>query len=833
MIEHSNTGRTSRSRRPNSRPTIGLLLDTMEVAYGGYLWAGAAEAARVRDANLICCLLGRHLIGSYGLEGKGSILHRLVGTENVDGLVISSGPLSNYVTPEALENLCEGYRPLPMASVGVPLEGIPSVLIENYQGMRDVMTHLLDVHGLRRIAFISGPPENPEAKERYLAYVDVLNDYGIALDPLLVSPPTDWRDVTGRETICTLLDERGLKPHIDFEAVVASNDEVAFGALVELQARGVHVPQDVVVTGFDGQERGEYVIPPLTTVRQPVSEQMGLAVEMILAQLRGEDVPDRKYMPTTLLVRQSCGCADPVVVQAAVGPIAYAPKKAAADRTLPDSLAARWEQICSDMIENGEISSEGIAPAWVTELLTTLSDDVQGKSSGAFLVTLDKIMRQAMMMDRDVKAWQGVLSALRRQVLPYLSERDHLHRAEDLWQQARALIAQTTYRAQAYREFQAKQQAERLRQIGLTLITTFDLAASFDTLANSLPEMGFPGCYLALYEDPEQPETWSNLIFAYNETGRIEVPLGGERFPSGQFVPPVLWSDHKAFSTVAAPLHFQEEQLGFVFFEAGPSDGTIYESLRGQISSVLKGALLMQQVQLHTTQLDTVVTETLATSVQMRATIAETARQAQAVADAAQQSMQVSKNGQNAVADTVTGMETIRRQVEDIAQSILALSERTQQIGEIINAVEDIADQSRLLALNANIEAARAGDEGLGFAVVAREMRHLAGQSREATTRVNDILNEIQRAANTAVTVTEQGSEAAKSGMELAGRAGESIRDLAATVEEAAQVAIQIAASTQQQAHAMEQLVVAMRSIKQASAQTTVSIRGTGSQPGM
>ncbi len=124
------------------------------------------------------------------------------------------------------------------------------------------------------------------------------------------------------------------------------------------------------------------------------------------------------------------------------------------------------------------------------------------------------------------------------------------------------------------------------------------------------------------------------------------------------------------------------------------------------------------------------------------------------------------------------------------------------------------------------------GDEGLGFAVVAREMRHLAGQPREATTRVSNILNEIQRAANTAVMVTEEGSKGAQSGMKLAGRADESIRELAATVEEAARVAIQIAASTHQQANAMDQLVAAMQSIKQASAQTTISIKGSGSQPG-
>ena len=93
------------------------------------------------------------------------------------------------------------------------------------------------------------------------------------------------------------------------------------------------------------------------------------------------------------------------------------------------------------------------------------------------------------------------------------------------------------------------------------------------------------------------------------------------------------------------------------------------------------------------------------------------------------------------------------------------LSERTQQIGEIIDAVNALADQSKLLALNASIEAARAGEEGKGFAVVAMEVRQLAEQSRGATSRVRDILSEIQDATNMAVMVTEEGSKGAENGM--------------------------------------------------------------------
>jgi hypothetical protein len=514
-----------------------------------------------------------------------------------------------------------------------------------------------------------------------------------------------------------------------------------------------------------------------------------------------------------------------MVVQAAAGPITHPQGKLATDEMLPAILERNRDQIHTAMIEAAGTAFESLDPAWPQKLLLAFADDVTGKSLNAFKLALDGALRQTVMMNDDVKTWQSVLSAHRRQVLPYLSDKAHLYRAEDLWQQARVMVAEATYRLQAHRESQARQQAEILRHIGETMITTFDLTESIEVLTAGLPVLGIPGCYLALYDFPEQPEKWSNLIFAYDETGPVNVPRGGLRFPSLQLLPQNVRPAHKLLSTVISPLYFREQQFGFVLFEAGQADGAVFESLRAQISSMLQGAFLMQQVQQHTAQLDTIVTETLATSEEMRVTIAETSRQAQAVASAAQQSVDVSKTGQDAVTNTVAGMETIQHQVANIAQSILALSERTQQIGEIISAVEEIADQSRLLALNASIEAARAGEEGLGFAVVAREMRHLAGQSREATAKVSDILNEIQRAANTAVMVTEEGSKGAQSGMELASQAGVAIRDLAAIIEEAAQVSVQIAASMHQQKNAMDQLVAAMKSIKQASAQTTASVR--------
>jgi methyl-accepting chemotaxis protein len=225
------------------------------------------------------------------------------------------------------------------------------------------------------------------------------------------------------------------------------------------------------------------------------------------------------------------------------------------------------------------------------------------------------------------------------------------------------------------------------------------------------------------------------------------------------------------------------------------------------------------------TEQEAAVTQTMTTVEEVRSTVKQTSERAQSVAESSRQSVEVSRGGQESVADTVNGMKLVRQRVENIAENILMLSERTQQIGEIIETVNEIADQSKLLALNASIEAARAGEEGKGFAVVAMEVRQLAEQSRDATARVRDILNQIQQATNTAVMVTEEGSKGAETGMQLVERAGESIRDLAQTIEEASQAAMQIAASTHQQNNGMDQLATAIMSIKQATTQTAASTR--------
>src|SRR6266851_5539035 len=226
-----------------------------------------------------------------------------------------------------------------------------------------------------------------------------------------------------------------------------------------------------------------------------------------------------------------------------------------------------------------------------------------------------------------------------------------------------------------------------------------------------------------------------------------------------------------------------------------------------------------------TSQQAAAVSETTATVDEVRVTAQQSSQKAQTVATMARHAAEIAAEGLGTVERSVAGMQDLRGRVETIADQMLALSEQTQQIGEIIASVEDLADQSNLLAVNATIEASRAGEQGRGFAAVAHEVRSLAERSKAATVQVRTLLTDIQRATNAAVLATEQGTRGADEGSRLVEQAGITIRQLDETIRHSAEAAQQIAASVGQQGAGMDQIAVAMASINQSTLETDAGTR--------
>ncbi|MGJ0535049.1 MAG: methyl-accepting chemotaxis protein [Methylocystis sp.] len=223
----------------------------------------------------------------------------------------------------------------------------------------------------------------------------------------------------------------------------------------------------------------------------------------------------------------------------------------------------------------------------------------------------------------------------------------------------------------------------------------------------------------------------------------------------------------------------------------------------------------------------TAVSQTTTTVEEVKQTVLISSQKAKLVSDIAQETAQVSVSGQQAVEALIDGINRIRSQTVSTADSIARLGEQSQAIGEIIATVNDLAEQSNLLAVNAAIEAAKAGEQGKGFAVVALEVRTLAEQSRQATAQVRTILNDIQKATGLAVMATDLNGKAVEDGARQSGTAGITIQTLSENIINAAQAALQIAASSQQQLVGMDQVALAMENIKQASAQNMAGTKQT------
>lgn len=260
------------------------------------------------------------------------------------------------------------------------------------------------------------------------------------------------------------------------------------------------------------------------------------------------------------------------------------------------------------------------------------------------------------------------------------------------------------------------------------------------------------------------------------------------------------------------------------------------DTLRSQVENIREGTnrlnAAITEISSSVAQLATSSTETSTTIVEVGSTLEEVRHtvqlsdnKAKQVAEQAGQASQISMAGKQASEEAVEGMKKINEEMEYVAESIIRLSEQTQNIGEIISAVNDITDQSNLLSVNAAIEAAKAGEYGKGFAVVAQEVKSLAEQSKDATSQVRAILNDIQKATSAAVMATERGSKAVKAGMNLTAEAGETIATLETAMAESSQTVGQITASSHQQLVGMDQLVMAMENIKDATAQNVDSTK--------
>ncbi len=273
--------------------TLGLLLPEIGGAYFSPLLRGIEAEAQLAGFDLLI-----HAT-SHSLHAHTPVAHRPLGEHNTDGLIV----FTQSIDKNELSRLYALNFPtvLLYQTPPAPLK-IPAVTIENKNGARVIVDHLVKVHNHRRIVFLSGPAGNQDSQWRERGYRQALNANNIPFDPALV--------VTGgfNEAEAQAAVQKLIQNEIDFEAVFAGDDDSAVGTISALLQANKQVPQDVAVVGFDDVPIARYLRPALTTVRVPIEQVGREGVRQLVRLIRGQPAKELVMLPTELMLRESCGC---------------------------------------------------------------------------------------------------------------------------------------------------------------------------------------------------------------------------------------------------------------------------------------------------------------------------------------------------------------------------------------------------------------------------------------------------------------------------------------------------------------------------------------------
>lgn len=567
------------------RPTIGVLAGwqyywtATSLSYLDPIYRGVRLAARESACNLLLgCGVGPSAASSDPLRPVWPVVADdsdfvPIGPWNTDGLIVVN-PLHSRIRSRYLQEILAARHPLVFVGSG---EAGPTIVADNAGGVKQALRHLVD-HGHRRIAFIAGSPEDMDGDtgERLRAYKAGVRDYGLASDERLVAFGRHVPEI-GRAAM-----QQIISSGVSFTAVLASNDESAFGALQVLQESGRSVPGDVAVIGFDNRLESAVQIPPLTSVQVPLFNMGYQAVMRLLEQTDNPDPSSERFrVPTRLVIRESCGCAHNNVLSSAMEAAMPAieageslPMQAQLARSMTAAVLAETQGLGGDEVKT---LCQGLVDSFVACL--------SGNDFSAFRQALDTILARAAAVRDDRHGWQAAISILRDE-LPLLLESaapsKQVDRGYVYLDEARLAISAAM--RQQHRQFVVKQRqmGDSIGLLTARLLNALDESQIYDTLAGDLPKIGIGAAWVGLFEaEGDDAVAWLRLR-AVTTPQQTVIRMRSRAFP------PETWvSAEQSFHLALLPLKGQHGSAGFVAFEAVKLDalGVIAQQLSAALNT--------------------------------------------------------------------------------------------------------------------------------------------------------------------------------------------------------------------------------------------------------
>ncbi|MBN2545965.1 MAG: substrate-binding domain-containing protein [Spirochaetes bacterium] len=581
----------------NDRITIGFagLIDFTSII-GQQIVLGIEEAAKDFNINIINFISTIRYSASEDIENYSHFKDNLkyLNLSNIDGLISMSSTLKYIMSREEIENFYLSLKPMPVVSIGMPFENIPSILHDNYSSIKEIMNHLIINHKYTKLAFI-GCKGLLSYDERLSAYKKLLKENNIPFKNDLVhiiNNVDDQQEI--KHTIDIFLKKRKLEFKKDIEAIITVSDLIAQKLIIEIKNLGFKVPNDVAVVGFNNQLDSVRSVPPITTL-DPHFFKMGYLSVSILNSMFEKTIPQNKIlMPCELIIRQSCGCFENLIIKAEIKEESVNENKKTFDYYINENYVKLIENITSLIIKIDDTLNESHAK----ELLDGLTRDVISDSSSSFLHIIQKyFFDNKNISDEKLISWQDIISEIRSLLLPYYFGNNKIsNKIENIFHQARVMV-DVAYSYINYSKKGDVYKEGNIARIATDFMMVDDMDKVFNLIKKHINKLDIPGLYLSIYDEPKTEIINTKLIFIHYKNNEIVLKKTGLLLPCSQIVPKDLMPSDRRFSMIFELLYYKGSYLGFILFELGSLNIPLYDTLKTILSPSIYRAITSNKKQ--------------------------------------------------------------------------------------------------------------------------------------------------------------------------------------------------------------------------------------------
>ena len=536
---------------------LGFILSTIHAGSALKLWHKLVARA-LQDEGAFFIFPGGKLVSKGSPEHFRNDVYSLVNSSNLDGLISWASSISGSVSVKEVEEFHRQFEPIPFVTIGQKVPNHACAEFDAYSGMKELVLHFIQTHGVRKIAFLRGPEAHTSAQNRLRGYKDALVESGIQFDGNLVTAPFSWYD--GEMGARQLCEERALVPGKDFEALIAASDLMAFAAVNYFKQNGVRIPKDLLVGGFNDTEESRISVPSFSTVHMPHAELGIEGYEKISGILDGMLGVSDSNLAAYPVIRESCGCVHTKIWSSDL-------------RTKIRSKEHFSQEVCRILRLKSESDD-------VRAVMTPLFAGDKSKFYDLFTQRVTEYFQN----DGDLLNLFSILSLFR---CVSCLEQDYI---EKIVRHVTVLIPRIQERVLIKKQYKNEKTNEIISSLKNKLLSVFDRGKLFSVLKEYLHKIEINTVALVLYED----KSYSNYIGGYGVSGEIRTEE--VRFPREMLVPERFSSDFEKGAFIVQPLFIEDRSYGYLICNYSDCQGIVYEDLRSSVSSVLQSIFLFEQM---------------------------------------------------------------------------------------------------------------------------------------------------------------------------------------------------------------------------------------------